>query len=89
MANFNIGIDCPSPEIADKLRNHISGIDLYQDGLDCDDGRVSLVSKQGLLDELKSFAKSNSVELAVEVWPEDMDYDEADESDNIELHQFE
>ena len=89
MANFNFGIDCPDSDSAEKLMNHIKGVDLYQDGLDFDDERVSVISKSGMLEVLKGFASANSLELSVEVWPEDMEYDDAEESGDMELHSFE
>lgn len=88
MANFNMGIDCPSEEAAEKLKDAIESIDIYQDGLDAQEERVSVISKQGLLEELKKYASANSVELSVEVWPEDMEYDEAEESDDMETHEY-
>jgi hypothetical protein len=35
------------------------------------------------------YASSNSLELSVEVWPEDMEYDEAEESGDMEYHTYE
>lgn len=88
MANFNIGIDCPSEDAATDLHAYIEALDFYQDGLDVDDERVSLVSKQGLLEKLKAYASRESVELSVEVWPEDLDYDEAEESGDLEVFDY-
>ncbi len=56
MANFNFGIDCPNEESAEKLREFIESLDFFQDELDADEERVSLISKQGLLEELKKHA---------------------------------
>ena len=56
MANFNFGIDCPNEESAEKLREFIESLDFFQDELDADEERVSLISKQGLLEELKKYA---------------------------------
>ena len=89
MANFNFGIDCPDSDTAENLMKHIEGIDLYQDGLDFDDERVSVISKQGILDVFREYASSNSLELSIEVWPEDMEYDEAEESGDMEYHTYE
>lgn len=46
MANFNIGIDCPSEEAATQVHAFIEALDFYQDGLDVDEERVPCVSKQ-------------------------------------------
>ena len=88
MANFYIGIDCPSEKEAEKLKNKIESIDLYQDGLDICETRVSLVSKQGLLPELEEYAHINSLELLVEIWPDYLDYEEAEESDCLETYAY-
>ena len=37
MANFNIGIDCPSEDSAEKLRKFIESLDFFQDELDVDE----------------------------------------------------
>jgi len=88
MANFNIGIDCLSEEDAHNLGGSIKQWDIFQQELDVCDERVSLVSKQGLLDELKKYASQHSIELEVEVWPEGMDYDEAEASDDLEFFSY-
>ena len=88
MANFNFGIDCSSTESAESLVAKISDTDIYQDGLDAEDERVSVISHQALLEVLKKFAAENSEALTVEVWPEDMEYDEADDSGDLEVHSF-
>jgi hypothetical protein len=43
MANFNIGIDCPSEDSAEKLREFIESLDFFQDELDADEERVSVL----------------------------------------------
>jgi len=88
MANFHIGIDCPGEEAARAVHAFIESVDLYQADLDVDEERVSLVSKQGLLEELKKYASKNSVELSVEVWPEGQDFDEAEGSGDIEFFEY-
>ena len=88
MANFNFGIDCPNEESAEKLRGFIGSLDFFQDELDAYEERVSLISKQGLLEELKKYASENSMELSIEVWPEGMDWDDAEDSGDIELFNF-
>jgi hypothetical protein len=88
MANFNFGIDCPNEESAEKLRGFIESLDFFQDELDADEERVSLISKQGLLEELKKYASENSMELSIEVWPEGMEWDYAGDSGDIELFNF-
>ena len=88
MANFNFGIDCPNKESAEKLRGFIGSLDFFQDELEADEERVSLISKQGLLEELKKYASENSMELSIEVWPEGMDWDDAEDSGDIELFNF-
>ena len=69
-------------------REFIESLDFFQDELDADEERVSLISKQGLLEELKKYASENSMELSIEVWPEGMDWDDAEDSGDIELFNF-
>lgn len=89
MSNFNIGIDCPTPEDARILKEHVESLSLYQSELDVCDERVSLVSKQSLLAEIESFAKAHRLTLYLEVWPEGQDYDEAESSGGLEFFTFE
>jgi len=88
MAMFNIGIDCPSEDAAQALHDFIAGLEIFQDELDVDEDRVSLVSQQGLLEELKAYAGKNNVALSLEVWPQSMDYDEADEGGDLEFFSY-
>ena len=85
MANFNIGIDCPVEEAAKQVYDFVEALVFYRDGLVIDEERVSLVSKQGLLGELKKYASERSVELGIEMWPEGMDYDEAEAAGELEF----
>lgn len=88
MACFNFGIDCPSEEIASALQQSIESTNIFKDGLDCCDERVSVISNSSMKDVLKDFAAQHQVELSVEVWPEDLEYDEAEESDQVESYSF-
>ena len=88
MAIFNYGIDCDSEDVASALMDEISQTEIYQDGLDFEDERVSVSSNQALLELLKKFSESRSESLSVEVWPEDMEYDEAEESGDMEYHNY-
>jgi len=88
MANFNIGIDCPDDESAEKLHAYLESVDIYQDGLDYEDERVSVISKQGMLEVLNKYAKDNSIELSLEVWPGDQEYDDAEESGDMEYFEY-
>ena len=53
-------------------------MDYFQDGLDQDEERVSLVSKQGLIEAVSKYCAESSLSVEAEVWPEGMDYDEAE-----------
>ena len=73
----------------DKLSKPGGGkYDIYQDGLDAQEERVSVISKQGLLPELETFAKANSTDLYVEVWPDDEELDESEETGNLETYEY-
>lgn len=88
MANFNFGIDLPSEKLAKELKAELELTDIYADGLDHDEERVSVISKQGILDVLKNWALKNSIELSVEVWPEGLEYDEAEENGEMEFFSY-
>ena len=89
MANFNYGINCPTKKIAEKLFVAISVVELFQDGLDISDERVTVISNSSMKDEIKKFAKTIPDGLIVEIWPVDMEYDEAEETGNLETYEFE
>lgn len=59
-------------------------LDIYQDGLDAYDERVSMISKQGLLPELETFSKTEKIGLYIEVWSEDEELDGAEENGTVE-----
>ena len=88
MSIYNYSIDCESESTAKKLHDYISDINLYQDGLDVDESRVSVISKQSLLDELQRFSKQFKAHLVVEIWPESLEYDEAEASGDLESKIF-
>ena len=88
MANFNFGCDCPDETIAKKLMKKIQRTDIYQDGLDVDCERVIVLSKQGLLPIIEAFARANKTKISVEVYPEGMEYDEAEESGDMEYFEY-
>ncbi len=87
MANFNFGIDCESKNAAEKLNKFISELNIYQDGLDCQDTRVMVISKSSLIAELKRFGKNGGGIVTIEVWPSDQEYDEAESSGKLEVHE--
>jgi hypothetical protein len=87
MANYNFGIDCKDKSSAEELSRFISKLNIYQDGLDRQDVRVMLVSKSSLIEELKKYAKKHGGLEIVEVWPSDLEYDEAESSGSLEVHQ--
>lgn len=53
MSNFNYGIDCDNEKTAEKLYSWIEKLNLYQDGLDLSEARISIISKSTLVSELK------------------------------------
>lgn len=86
MAHFNYGITCDDEKKAKKLGQFVSKLDLFQDGLDVSDDRVSVMSSQALLDELKKYGASQLGDLQIEVWPVDAEYDDAESSGALEVH---
>jgi hypothetical protein len=88
MSNYWFGIDCISEKNAKDLHDRISEVNLYQDGLDVEDTRVSVISKQSLLLELENFARESKDQLDVEMWPAKQEYDEAEAKGSLETHSF-
>jgi hypothetical protein len=88
VAEFNFGIDCPSDDVAEKLRTEIEKQQIFQDGLDADDERVSVISQQGMLKVIAGFATKLSISLDVEVWPSGTEYDDAEDRGDLETHSF-
>ena len=88
MATFRYGIDCDSSDVALDLAKMIEALEIFQDDLEVSDQRVSLCSNQSLLAELEKFSEQNSAALAVEVWPSDLDFDEAESSGALEFYNY-
>ena len=88
MAKFNYGINCENSKMAEKLYKFISDLNIYQDGLDIFEERVMLISSSGLKDEVKKYSDASTGEINVEIWPEDLEYDEAEEKNEIEFLEF-
>ena len=88
MAKFNYGINCENNEMAEKLYKFISDLNIYKDGLDISEERVMLISSSGLKDEVKKYSDASTGEINVEIWPEDLEYDEAEEKNEIEFLEF-
>jgi len=88
LATFRYGIDCDSSDVARDLANMIEALEMFQDDLEVSDERVSLCSNQSLLAELEKFAELRGAALAVEVWPSDLDFDEAEASGILEFYNY-
>lgn len=86
MSNFNYGIDCENEKTAQKLYSWIENLNLYQDGLDLSETRISIISKNTLVNELKEYAEQEKINLTIEVWPIELEYDEAESTGDLEIH---
>ena len=86
MASFNYGIDCADDKKAKKLWQFIARLNIAQDGLDVSGERVSVIAGQALLEELKGHASVQPGDLVAELWPADMDYDDAESGGALEVH---
>ena len=86
MASFNYGIDCADDKKAKKVWQFIARLNIAQDGLDVSGERVSVIAGQALLEELKGHASVQPGDLVAEVWPADMDYDDAESGGALEVH---
>ncbi len=88
MARFHYGIQCDDEKKARKLWQFIAGLNIQQDGLDLSEDRVSVVSSQALLDEIRRYAPTQAGALMVEVWPEDIEYDDAESSGQLQAQEL-
>lgn len=88
MASFNYGINCGDAKKAQSLYDFIASLNFTQDGLDIDFERVTVISSQALLKELKGYSSKKAGSLKVEVWPADMEYDTAESSGDLETHEL-
>ncbi|MDF7825830.1 hypothetical protein P4B35_17505 [Pontiellaceae bacterium B12227] len=88
MAIFNYSIECASAVRAKQVKDMIRATDIYQDGLDVQDEVVSVLSKQGLIDELRVFSFCNFIDLSIVVWNEDLEFEEAEKLDRLELFEY-
>lgn len=88
MANFNYGINCENNKMAEKLYKFIGNMNIYQDGLDISEERVMLISSSSLKDEIKKYSDTATGEISVEIWPDGLEYDEAEEKNKIEFLEF-
>lgn len=88
MSNYNFGIECEHEKTAAKLLAYIDKLDLYRDSLDVFDSRVSVASKNSLLDGLLQFAEQHKARLDIEFWPENLEYDDAESRGVVETKVF-
>ena len=47
-----------------------------------------LISSSSLKDEIKKYSDAAAGEITVEIWPENLEYDEAEEKNKIEFFEF-
>ena len=85
MARFHYGIDCEDDKKAKKLWQFLARLEMPQDGLDLSEARASVIASQALLDELRGYAKANAGDLRVEVWPDHLEYDDAESAGQLEI----
>jgi hypothetical protein len=89
MANFNFEITCSDESSVEKVVKFFDGnIEVSRYELRVGGEGVSLVSQEALLALLKVWAIQENIKLFVEVWPEDMDYDEAMDLGDLETFNY-
>lgn len=88
MADFNYGINCQSDKVAEKLFKLIAGLNINQDGLDISEERVSVISNSSLKDEIAKFSETLAGEMTIEIWPKNLEYDEAEAKGKIEIYEL-
>ena len=88
MAKFNYGIDCSNESEANEIFRSLQGLNIYSDGLDLEDTRISVISSQALNLELEQISKIHKFDITVEVWPEDEEYDDAEANGSLEIYNY-
>ncbi len=88
MSSFNFGINCEDAKKAQALHNFIAALNINQDGLDTDEERVTVIASQALLKELKSYSGKNVGDLKVELWPSEMEFDDAESEGHLEVYEL-
>jgi hypothetical protein len=88
MAKFNYGINCDDREKAQKLKKFIENTNIFQDGLDVFEERVSVISNQHLIAEVEKFASKNEGVIHLEVWDIDLEFDEAEYNRKLQFFDF-
>lgn len=88
MASFNYGMNCGTRKMAEKLFLHIEKMNISQDGLDLSEERVSVISNQALAEEIRKYSTTVTGEVLMEVWPEGMEYDEAEAKGKLEVYEL-
>lgn len=88
MARFNYGVDCEDDRKTRKLWQYIARLKMSLDGLEMSEARVSVIASQALLDELRAYARDNAGDLRVEIWPEQLEYDDAESDGALEAYEL-
>lgn len=84
MAEVNVRIECDDEENAKRLFEHMAANDLYTQGLEQDWCTVGAWIKPSNVTAIEKFARAERINMTIETWPIDMEYDDAEESGDLE-----
>lgn len=83
MAEVNARIECDDEENAQRLLEHMQANDLYTQGLEQDWCTVGAWINPSSVAAIEKFARAECINMTIETWPIDMEYDDAEDSGDL------
>ena len=88
MAQFKYGIDFSDDKQAVLFVEFLRNTEIVISDLDLDESRLMLESNQFMKEIVSEYAKNSKTNIQIEIWPSDMEYDEAEIYKQLELQSF-
>lgn len=88
MAQFKYGVDFSDEKTAILFVELLRDVEIVISDLDLDESRLMLESNQTMKEIVCEYAKNSKTNIQVEIWPSDMEYDEAESCEQLELYSF-
>ena len=88
MAQFKYGIDFSDEKSTILFVEFLRNIEIVISDLDLDESRLMLESNQFMKEIISEYAKNIKTNIKVEIWPSDIEYDEAEICEKLELYSF-
>lgn len=87
MTIFNFGVDFETEEEARRLKTAIEVQAYFTHELEQEGERVSFIGQQSRKEDLIKYAESRDETIVIEIWPMGLDYNEAEESGDLEVYE--